>query len=58
MTAILIADTFKSSIVMTSEIFKDKILGVSIDIVQTGQECLEKLENQDFDMIVIDLWDQ
>lgn len=54
MTAILIADTFKSSIVMTSEIFKDKILGVSIDIVKTGQECLEKLENQDFDMIVID----
>lgn len=54
MTAILIADTFKSSIVMTSEIFKDKILGVSIDIVHTGQECLEKLESQEFDMIVID----
>lgn len=54
MTAILIADTSKSSIVMTSEIFKDKILGATIDVVGTGEECVNIVCQKNFDLIVLD----
>ena len=54
MPAILIADAYKSSLVMTSEVFKDKILGAAIFIAKTGKDCLSLVEQQKFDMIVVD----
>ena len=54
MPSILIADAYKSSLVMTSEVFKDKILGAAIFIAKTGKDCLSLVEQQKFDMIVVD----
>lgn len=54
MPSILIADAYKSSLVMTSEVFKDKILGATILIAKTGKECLALAEQEKFDMIVVD----
>ena len=55
MTSVMIVDAYKSSLVMTSEVFKDKILGVDIDIARSGEECLEKLEEKSsYDMLVVD----
>lgn len=54
MPSILIADAYKSSLVMTSEVFKDKILGATIFIAKTGKDCLALVEQQKFDMIVVD----
>ncbi len=54
MTKILIADHYKSSLVMTSEIFKDKIPGVVIDVASSGKECLEALSENEYNMVVVD----
>ncbi len=51
---ILIADTSKSGLVMTSEVFKDRISGTIVTTCATGRECLEKVGKKKFDMIVID----
>lgn len=54
MTTILIADCLKPSVVMTSEIFKDRIPGVIVRIAESGKETLEKLVEVDPDMLVVD----
>ena len=54
MTNILICDASKPSIVMTSEVFKDKIPGAFVMIAGTGREALETLETFKADMCVVD----
>lgn len=52
---ILLVDTLKSSLVMTSEIFKDCVKGCQISIVNTGKECVDFLQHSpDTDMVVVD----
>ena len=53
MARVLIVDHLKST-VMTSEIFKDKISGCSVDIVKSGIDCVEYLKENRPDMIVAD----
>ena len=54
MTSVLIADTCKCSIVITSEIFKDRIPGANIIIAGNGQECLDAAGQGNFDMVLLD----
>jgi len=54
MTTILIADSSKSSLVMSSEVFKDKIPGAIVLVAATGKDCLTQLENSKPDMCVVD----
>lgn len=54
MTRVLIVDRMKSSLVMTSEIFKDMIMGCLVDIRQSGAECVEYVKEFNPDMIVCD----
>lgn len=54
MPSLLIVDPSKSSVVMTSEIFKDKVVGVSVQIAKSGQEGLGHLEQRTFDLLVVD----
>jgi CheY-like chemotaxis protein len=54
MPNILIVDSCKPSLVMTSEIFKDRISGTIIRIAKTGKEALEKLAEEKPDMCVVD----
>lgn len=54
MPSVLIVDAYKSSLVMTSEVFKDKVPGCNICIAASGKEGLEHFENQEFDLVVVD----
>lgn len=54
MTKVLIVDHLKSSTVMTSEIFKDKVSGCLVDIMKSGANCIEYLNDNCPDMIVVD----
>lgn len=54
MPTILIADSCKPSLVMSSEVFKDKISGSTILIANNGKECLEIMEKEKPDMCVVD----
>jgi CheY-like chemotaxis protein len=54
MTTILIADSCKPSLVMSSEVFKDKISGSFILVAKSGAECLEVLQQHKPDMCVVD----
>jgi CheY-like chemotaxis protein len=54
MTRVLIVDRSKSSLVMTSEVFKDKIPGVIVDIALSGVDCLKLVPIQSYQMIVVD----
>lgn len=54
MRHVLLADTLKSSLVMTSEIFKDRVKDCAIHIVGTGEECVQFLKERTPDMIVVD----
>lgn len=54
MTTILIADACKPSLVMTSEVFKDKIPGTIVDVAITGKDALEYLANKKPDLCVVD----
>ena len=54
MTTILIADSSKSSLVMSSEVFKDKIPGSVVLVAATGKDCLAILQTQKPDMCVVD----
>ena len=54
MVEVLLADTSKSGLVMTSEVFKDRMPGAIITICGTGRECLEKVGQKKFDMVVVD----
>jgi len=51
---ILIVDTSKSGLVMTSEVFKDALSGSVITTCATGLECLEKVKKSSFHMVVVD----
>jgi CheY-like chemotaxis protein len=54
MPTILIADACKPSLVMSSEVFKDKIAGATILVAANGRQCLEVLANSKPDMCVVD----
>jgi CheY-like chemotaxis protein len=54
MLNVLIADQIKSSLVMSSEIFKDKIAGCIVFVAETGQRVLEMVNEHKIDMVVID----
>jgi CheY-like chemotaxis protein len=54
MTTVLIADACKPSLVMTSEVFKDKILGTVVDVASTGKDALDYLATKRPDLCVVD----
>ena len=54
MPTILIADASKASLVMSSEVFKDKIPGAIILVATTGKDCLELVQKNAVDMCVVD----
>lgn len=54
MPVILIADACKPSLVMSSEVFKDKIAGATILVATSGKQCLAMLNESKPDMCVID----
>lgn len=54
MTTILIADSSKASLVMTSEVFKDKITGALVLVASSGKETLEHLNKSRPDLCVVD----
>ena len=54
MKKVLIADTSKASIVMSSEIFKDTINGCSVDLASCGAQVIEKVKQNKYDMCLID----
>lgn len=54
MPVVLIADASKPSLVMSSEVFKDKIAGAQILVATTGKQCLEILAGSKPDMCVVD----
>lgn len=54
MTTVLIADACKPSLVMTSEVFKDKIAGTVVDVAITGKDALEYLTGKKPDLCVVD----
>lgn len=54
MPSILIADAFKSSLVMTSEVFKDKLPGANILIVKDAESCIKAARESKPDLVVVD----
>lgn len=54
MTTVLIADSCKPSLVMTSEVFKDKIAGTIVDVALTGKDALDYLGKNSPDLCVVD----
>jgi CheY-like chemotaxis protein len=54
MTTVLIVDTNKSSVVMTSEAFKDKVPGITVMLAANGKEALEVMSKTMPDIVVAD----
>src|SRR5689334_16721400 len=54
MAKILIADAIKPSLVMSSEIFKDKIPGSTIFVAATGQDAIRIAEIEKPDLCLVD----
>lgn len=54
MPSVLIVDKNKSSVVMSSEVFKDKIPGVSVHVARTGAEALKILQEKKMEAILVD----
>lgn len=54
MTVVLIADASKPSLVMTSEVFKDKVLGTVVDFTQTGKDTIAYLQEKTPDICIVD----
>lgn len=54
MTKILIADAGKASLVMSSEVFKDKIPGSFVHVARSGSEMLQLIKEHKPDMCVVD----
>ena len=54
MKNVLIVDTSKPSVVMTSEIFKDKIPGCIVHVAANGKESLEMIADLKPDLCVVD----
>lgn len=51
---ILIADHGKASLVMSSEVFKDRIPGARVLVAASGKDCLDLAEAERPDMILVD----
>lgn len=54
MTKVLIADPSKAGLVMSTEVFKEKIPGVEISVAKTGKEFLRMLAQISPDMGIVD----
>ncbi len=54
MPQVLIIDACKPSLVMSSEVFKDKVPGIAVLVAQSGKQCLEVLAEAKPDMCVVD----
>ena len=54
MTRVLIADHCKPSLVMSSEVFKDKIPGAEVIVAATGAEALQLVVEKEPDICLID----
>lgn len=54
MATVLIADAGKASLVMSSEIFKDKIPGSVVYVAGNGKDCIELAARHKPDMCVVD----
>ena len=54
MPRVLIADSSKPSLVMSSEIFKDKIAGTEVIVANSGAEALALAEKEQPDLCLID----
>src|SRR5690606_33289568 len=54
MTTVLIADTIKPSLVMSSEVFKDKIPGAEVIVASTGEEAIRLVEERKPDICLVD----
>ncbi len=54
MTKVLIADAIKPSLVMSSEVFKDKISGCTVIIAQTGEDAVRMAEEEKPDLCLVD----
>jgi CheY-like chemotaxis protein len=51
---VLLVDAYKSSTVMTSEVLKDNFSGVRLDVVSTGRACIEAVQKEAPQLIVVD----
>lgn len=54
MTTVLIIDSCKPSLVMTSEVFKDKVAGTIVDVATNGKDALDYLGAKRPDLCVVD----
>lgn len=54
MTKVLIADACKPSLVMSSEVFKDKIPGALVLVAHTGAEMIQKAQDEQPDICLVD----
>lgn len=54
MTKVMIADSIKPSLVMSSEVFKDKIPGAIVLVAATGQQALDIVANEKPDLCLVD----
>lgn len=54
MTTVLIADAIKPSLVMSSEVFKDKIPGAEVIVASTGEDAVRLAEERCPDICLVD----
>lgn len=54
MTKLLIADSGKASLVMSTEVFKEKIAGVAISVAKNGRDFLQMLPEVNPDIGIVD----
>ena len=54
MTNLLIADNSKAGLVMSTEVFKEKVPGIAVKVATTGKDFLKMLAEMKPDMAVID----
>ena len=54
MTKLLIADSNKASLVMSTEVFKEKIAGISISVARNGRDFLQMLPEVAPDIGIVD----
>lgn len=54
MAHIMVVDENKSSVVMTSEVFKEIVPGTTVTVCHNGHDCLEEMKNGAFDAVVVD----
>ena len=54
MARLLIADESKAGLVMSTEVFKEKVPGITVSVAKTGKEFLQKLLETKPDVAVVD----